>query len=187
MNYEEQDWPSLPEGMMSDLISYALEAEKFDYQDLGDQSAWSEEVRNEYRSCFLDQGKASYGIVKAPDYLIDWVRENLPLGDEYFVGLQSFDGLFKTPIHKDSIRDHCYNNVLTTNSPTTAFFDDNKKLIDKVRYKQNCWYYHNTDVYHKVTEMRGFRVAVTVFEPLPHRLGASYELSEAAGKFLKTI
>lgn len=185
MNFKEHDWASLPEVMVADLVSYASSAEKFDYQDLGDQPAWSEETRDEYRSCIADQGNPSYGIVKAPPYLTAWVKDNLPLGKDYFVGIQFFEGLFKTPIHKDSIRDHCFNNVLTSNSPTTAFYDDEKKLIGKVRYKQNRWYYHNTDVYHKVTEMRGFRAAVTIFKPLPNRTGSDYELSDSADKFLK--
>tara|TARA_B100002019_G_C21082285_1_gene504416 strand:- start:265 stop:783 length:519 start_codon:yes stop_codon:yes gene_type:complete len=172
MNYEEKDWPSLPEGMISDLVSYTLAADP-----IGGAAASAEDASK----------NSVYGVVAAPDYLSSWVKDNLPLSNEYFIGLQRFTNLFASPIHKDSIRRYCYNNVLTTGEPTTAFFDDDKKLIERVRYKQNRWYYHNTDVFHKVTEMRSSRVAVTIFKPIASRTGNYYELADKGANFLKAI
>lgn len=172
MNYEEKDWPSLPEDMISDLISYALAAET-----IGGKSA----------SPSFNGFESVYGIVAAPDYLRDWVKDNLPLSDDYFIGMQRFTNIFKTPIHKDSIRTYCYNNVLTENSPTTSFYDEDMNMVEKVKYRHNSWYYHNTDVFHKVSEMRDARVAVTIFKPVVSRTGRKYELVEEGRVFLNAI
>lgn len=172
MNYEEKDWPSLPEDMIPELISYALAAET-----IGGKSA----------SPSYNGVESVYGIVAAPDYLRDWVKDNLLLSDDYFIGLQRFTYIFKTPIHKDSIRTYCYNNVLTENSPTTSFYDDDMNMVEKVQYRQNSWYYHNTDVFHKVSEMQGARVAVTIFKPVVSRTGEKYELAEEGRSFLNAI
>ena len=163
MNYEKKDWPRLPESMVADLLDYIHEADAIGGDSHG------------------------YGIAEAPEYLLLWIKEHLPLSDDFFVGVQRFVGLFNTPVHKDSIRDYCYNCVITADTATTVFYDEKLKVTETVKYGQNQWYYHNTNVFHKVTEMDDFRAAITVFKPLPDKVVDQYELSNAARKFMKAI
>jgi len=172
MNYEKKDWPSLPDEMVKELIPYTIA---------------SEPIGGNLASIDYEGASKVYGIIKAPEYLTSWIKDNLPLNEEFFIGLQRFVGIFKTPIHKDSIRSYCYNNVLTSDSPTTVFYNDDKQIIETVKYKQNQWYYHNTDVFHKVTEVQKFRAAVTIFKPLAERRGEKYILSDSSKVFLDAL
>ncbi len=132
----------------------------------------------------------AYSILKSPNYLLDWVKLNIPaITNEYFIGLQRFSGVTSIPIHTDSIRSYAYNNVITPDiGTTTCFYDEEDRLLNRIMYEKNCWYYHNTSIPHNITNLYNkYRVAVTIFKVDFSRIGSDYTLSKEAEAFLKHI
>ena len=174
MNYKKLDWPSIPEDMIVDLMYYSKEAPIIGGRD----AAFDSDKQAKY---------PVYSILEVPKYFKDWVLSSLPDIDSiYIVGLQRFVGVPAIPIHVDSIRSFAYNNVLTTDNTITCFYDNNKNLIQHVKYDRNIWYYHNASVPHNITNLNtGFRLAATIFKLDSSRLGEDYALSSEAMAFMK--
>lgn len=176
MNYELKDWPSLPEQMVEDLLEYGK-----DCKDIvgGEEAGFK----------FPGDDTPVYCILRSPQYLIDWVKDNIPeLNEDYFIGLQRFLRVPWIPIHVDSIRSYAYNNVLTKDEDTETCFYSNKILIDSIKYQKNKWYYHNASVEHNIINLNtGYRLAVTIFKVDKSRVGKDYSLSDEASIFIKGI
>lgn len=156
-NYVHMPWPSIPDEMRGRLVEYTKNT-----PIIGDGVAGGR----------LIEGIPVYGIVRPPKYLTKWVEENIPLKD-HFLGIQRFYGMEDVRIHIDSIREYCFNCLLTDTGPVTSFYDNNKKIVESVTYQQNEWYRHETKRYHGVTGIpEPYRISITMFKVDLQQTGA---------------
>jgi hypothetical protein len=146
--YTELEWPQVPEEMEQQLIKWSDTAE----------DTWP--------------GKKMLGVTffnhfEAPDYLVDWARKNLPITENHTVILQRFKDIDECPIHKDYMRNTSYNYLLVPSDAETCWYDDDKKLINKTKYKHRVWYHHQSKVFHNVININKYRLAIAIFDPVP--------------------
>lgn len=150
MNYEELNWPSLPNDIEEKLLEFC-------------QTVPDEDANN------LIQGyKQQFLRYDAPDYLKKWVIENIQIDGEYVVQLQIWRHCDIGKRHIDTRRDFSYNYLLMPHSGITRWFEDDGTLIESVQYEYKKWYKHiGGKKYHDVINVNNFRPAVTIFKMLP--------------------
>jgi hypothetical protein len=158
--YEELEWPSLPEELLSSLVRWGLTADR----------------------AVPASGRPSFSLLQTPWSLREWVKENVPveIDEGWMVTLQRFDTMH-AGFHVDSLRDWSYNCVIYGDAGITEFkpsFDSDE--VTSVKYKKNRWYYHKSSVPHAVRAIPATRLAVTVFKFLPHRLRVNRHFNSTA-------
>lgn len=158
--YEELEWPSLPDHLVSFLTEWGMSAAR----------------------AVPAKGKPEFSLLQTPWSLREWVEENVPIDIDkgWMVTLQRFDTLH-AGFHTDSLRDWSYNCVIYGDAGITQFkpsFDSDE--VTSVKYKKNRWYYHKSSVPHAVKAIPVTRIAVTVFKFLPHRLRVNRHFNSTA-------
>jgi len=149
--YELLDWPKLPEDMEQRLVE------------------WSNTAEDRWPGSKM-HGVQFFNHFEAPDYLVNWVKENLPLDDSYTVILQRFFNIDVCPIHKDYMRDYSFNYLLVPSDAETHFYNDDKELIHTVKYDHRQWHRHESKVYHNVTGINNYRLAIAIFKLIPEEI-----------------
>lgn len=170
--YEEKDWPSLPEDMVSSLVEWGLTAPR---------AIPSKRMK----------GVPPFSMLKAPWSLREWAIENIPIeiDERWVVTLQRFNAPH-SPFHIDTLRAWSYNCVIYGETAVTHFKDDLEgEIVKSVKYEKNKWYYHNGSKPHGVTGInkhKNLRLAVTMYKLIPTRLrpqllavGTAPELAKA--------
>jgi hypothetical protein len=109
MNYEELNWPTLPEDIEARLLDFC--------QTEPDTNA----VNFATMAVF---GKVEFFQFAAPDYLVQWVRENITLDNSHVVQLQVWKYTDQGKRHIDRKRDFSYNYLLMEHPGITRWFDD---------------------------------------------------------------
>lgn len=162
--YTELNWPQLPKEMVSELIEWSETAEDI------------HPGKRVHRKYYF-QGFA------APDYLNKWVSEHIPLDNSYEVFLQRFIDIDICPIHTDNMRDTSFNYLLCPSDAITCFYDDDNNLIQEVTYKDQVWYHHQSQVKHNVKNINNYRLAVTIFQPIPEEIYMPKYLAKMQAEF----
>lgn len=140
----ELDWPAVPDDVCNKLFEHVKSA----------RDSWKE---NGLPSVFSQY--------EPPDYLVEWVRNNLPSIPKHFrIVVQATHGKI-LPVHIDSIRASAFNFVMTEDGGTTNWYDADNKLVHSTNYKTKVWYQHQSRVAHGVTNVsNGPRIAISIFE-----------------------
>lgn len=163
MNYQELTWPSLPEHIEAALLEFC-------------RTEPIENITNKIKD--LPPGMVqSYLLFDAPDYLIDWVKEHIPVSlEENIVKLQVWRDTDQVRRHIDRKREFSYNYLLLDHPGITRWFD-NEEVIDSVRYEHKKWYKHiGGTKYHDVINVNNFRAAVTIFKEVEPRSDLPFSL-----------
>ena len=165
MNYQELTWPSLPDHIETDLLEFC-------------RSESIENSTNKLNYSSTGRGQL-YLVFNAPDYLINWVKENVPVSlEDNVVKLQVWRNTDQVRRHIDLIRDFSYNYLLMDHPGITRWFD-NEEVTDSVKYEHKKWYKHvGGTKYHDVIHVNNFRAAVTIFKEIKPRPGFSSSLWE---------
>lgn len=153
MNYEELNWPSLPDNIETLLLEFC-------------RSEPAENATNLYK----DLPKQAFFQFNAPDYLVEWVEKNIPIpiGDNV-VKLQVWRDVDYVKRHIDRIRHFSYNYLLMEHQGITRWFED-EEIVDSVRYEYKKWYKHvGGEKYHDVIDVNKLRAAVTIFKEIEPR------------------
>ena len=147
MNYSELTWPSLPNEMETSLINFCA--------NHSDETA----ILAKYPDTQFFQ-------FDAPDYLKQWVHENLTeITEEDTIQLQIWKHTDYGNRHLDFRRAYSYNYVLMEHPGITRWFEDDGTFIESVNYKHKKWYKHIGSVkYHDVLNVNNFRPAVTIYK-----------------------
>jgi hypothetical protein len=150
MNYQELNWACLPQNIEDKLLEYCRTTTDIPIDD---------------NKLGIPYNKMEFVKYDGPDYLKEWVRENLPMIDEtYSIQLQVFKNSDYGRRHKDIKRDFSYNYLLLDHPGITQWFNDKGELIDSVKYEYKKWYKHVGVQYHEVLNVNYFRAAVTIFQ-----------------------
>jgi hypothetical protein len=148
--YEEKDWPSFPDDLLSQLVAWGATAER----------------------AVPSQKKHPFSMLQVPRGLRDWVEQNIPveIDENWIVTMQRFDSMW-SPFHIDTLRDWSYNCVIDGESAITHFKDRiDGDVVQSVKYQKNKWYFHNGSKPHGVTDIPRRRVAVTMYKIKPDKL-----------------
>ena len=154
----ELDWPVLPDSVCDELIEY-VETQN---------SIWENNFNK----------NAPFSQYLLPNDKLLWIKNYLSfIPDEYEIRLQKSTEKGLT-IHKDHLRAHAYNFVLTIgdDSSTNWYADlgvtssqyaidpNLATLLYTKKYKPRTWYQHQSQVYHNVTDTKSSRIAITIFK-----------------------
>ena len=153
MNYQELNSPNQPKDIEAKLLEFC--------QTVPDKDAANSEKN--LPTGFLQE----FFQFDSPEYLINWIKENLPLESGYVVQLQVWRHIDQAMRHKDVRRDFSFNYLLMDHSGITRWFEDDGSLIETVKYKSKKWYKHiGGEKYHDVIDVGNFRPAVTIYYPV---------------------
>jgi hypothetical protein len=155
--YIPLDWPEVPEDICKKLLEYSTTAENiWEGRHIASRIVnGKEEVRKALH----------FAQYKAPDYLINWVRENIPeIPQHYIIRLQGPVGMYDIGYHKDGMRSSAFNFLITDDPGTTMWVDDNDRLVGQVNYTPKIWYQHQGQLKHCVKGCAEQRLSVTIFE-----------------------
>ncbi len=147
--YRELNWPSLPEELCEELVEYYS----------------PNHVEN---ILVLKKTVAFQMHTLVHQQVIDWIKSNLNLPDDYTICIQKVKyGLLP---HKDYYRNSSYNFVVTKDAGTTTRWHSNGgiRILHEVQYKPRVWYHHQSMVMHSVEleDPTVNRVAITVFKEI---------------------
>ena len=156
MNYLELSWPSLPGVMEAELLKLCL----LDNEDC------SEIYKNSKTLFQSDKEKRTFIQIDAPDYLKEWVKQNLKeINDEYTIQLQIWQHSDYGVRHIDKRREYSYNYLLMEHPGITRWFENDGTFIESVNYQHKKWYKHIGSLkYHDVLHVNNFRPAVTIYK-----------------------
>lgn len=151
MNYQELSWPALPDAIEAELLKFCIEV-----PDELSISAPPAKISSPLQFVQFD----------APDYLKEWVKQNLnEINEEFVVQLQIWRNTDYGHRHIDKKREYSYNYLLMDHHGITRWFEDDGTLIESVKYKHKKWYKHIGSVkYHDVIGVNNFRPAVTIYK-----------------------
>lgn len=153
-NYEERfDWPAMPDELEQKLLKYITE----------EVDVYADNVH--YRTSRGNPEDIRFFWYEPPEYLQEWVDENIPLGPEYRTIVQVWRNFDYGNRHRDGLRDHSFNYVLAPHPGITRWFDedDDDTLIEQVHYLPKKWYKHYGSKWHDVLHVNNFRPAVAMF------------------------
>lgn len=147
--FVEKDWKPIPEELCVRSLEYIKTAEFLENQ------IWHH------------FGNYNFEMYNAPDFLVDWCRENLPFDMTGFtVGIQQML-IHDINKHVDgSLRESSFNFVITDDGGVTSWYEamDNNNIVGSVHYKPRTWYQHQGHVPHRITGIHPPRVAVSIFK-----------------------
>ncbi len=151
MNYQELSWPALPDEMEAELLKFCREVP-------------DEMAANAPPSKI--SGPLQFAQFNAPDYLKEWVKQNLnDLDEEFVVQLQIWRNTDYGSRHIDMKREYSYNYLLMDHPGVTRWFEDDGTFIESVKYQHKKWYKHIGSVkYHDVIGVNNFRPAITIYK-----------------------
>ena len=151
MNYQELDWPALPEAMEAELLQFCMEVP----DEMSIQSGIAKYP-----------GPLQFAQFDAPDYLKEWVQQNLnDVNDEFVVQLQIWRNSDYGRRHIDMKREYSYNYLLMEHQGITRWFEDDGTFIESVQYQHRKWYKHiGSAKYHDVVGVNNFRPAITIYK-----------------------
>jgi len=161
--YQEMYWPEIPDELAQELINYTNSATNIigNYGVPQKLSAWW--MKNLHKIDPKSIPRLEH--FEGPDSLKEWVKNNLPVPDDYEIKIQKFSNLSETsPIHIDAMRKFSYNYLLAPGKAKTNWFDNEFNMVESVQYKHKVWYRHTSDILHNVTEGEPIRIAVTLFK-----------------------
>lgn len=152
MNYLELNWPALPNDIENKLLKFC--------QTIPDNEA-TNLIKN------LPPGAIQeFFQFSPPEYLIDWIKENIQLDGDYVVKLQVWRHSDYGRRHIDTRRNFSYNYLLMDHQGITRWFEEDGTLIESVRYEYKKWYKHiGGEKYHDVLHVNNFRPAITIYYP----------------------
>jgi len=154
--YKELDWPAIPPEIEAEAIEFAKTAVNTD-------SVKNHPARaNRFTEMFPNADFSQFAV---PASVEQWVRANLPITDDHVVKMQQHINMpFGVP-HKDVSRATAFNYLLTEGDAETSWFNDSGVKVSCVQYKKGVWYFHESRVFHQVSGMTHYRLAITVFVP----------------------
>lgn len=147
---KELDWPQIPIDICETTITHV---ENSDF------------LRNQ---AYHVLDNYTYELYDAPQVLIDWCVENIPVDLSGFV--VKVHRLLPPEIEKhkdDSHRISSFNFLLTADPAVTTWYDEDKKTVKhSTVYKQYTWYHHHGRLWHDITEIKTPRMAVLIYQDL---------------------
>lgn len=154
MNYQELFWPALPEAMEAELFQFCLKV----HDEMPTPANASDAIAPFQ---FIQ-----FAQFDAPEYLKEWVRQNLnDINDEFVVQLQVWRNSDYGRRHIDIRREYSYNYLLMEHQGVTSWFEDDGAFIESVQYQHKKWYKHiGSAKYHDVVGVNNFRPAVTIYK-----------------------
>lgn len=118
-------------------------------------------IENKFRPNPQGDGRF-YTVHNAKPELIEWAKgvfDIEPLAVRYQVIRNGIS------IHTDIKREWCYNFILNgANGITEFYLPDKTTLINSVKIEERRWHWMNNSIHHTVSNVEGYRYAITVFQ-----------------------